>query len=158
METLLWVLAFPALLLGAWFTITGMGRRALSRHLSEQSKPVDPKVLLAEARKLKEAEKAQWQKEYQEILRKDCTHRFDGNSWKEWWKCLDCGYEKEWHYHGGCACRGVREKSLTDANYGFVLVERSGFCTIHGRDPATGPRRRFEEMQSDPLPHRYEAQ
>lgn len=153
METILWILAFPALLLGAWFTITGEGRRALSRHLSEKTPPVDPKVLLAEARKLKEAELAKWQKDYQEILRKDCKHRFNGNAWYDWWKCLDCGYEQEWHYSGGCACRGVHEKALADAKYTFVLVARSGFCTIHGRDAATGPRKEWEALSN-----RYKAQ
>lgn len=142
----LWVLAFPALLVGAWFTITNMGKRALSRHLSEKTPEPDPKTLLAEVRRIKEAEKAQWQKDFQAILQKTCTHRFDGNAWAGWWKCLDCGYEQEWEYSGGCACRSAYDRLLTDVSGTHVLLERSRFCTLHGRDAATAPLKRLEDL------------
>lgn len=148
METLAWLLLWVMVFGGGYWAFLRMGKTALTRHLSEQTPVPDPKTLLAEARRLKEAEKAQWMKEFQEILRKTCKHRYNGNQWKDWWKCLDCGYEQEWEYSGGCACRSALDRVLTDATGTHVLLERSRACTIHGRTIVVEAAKETERVYS----------
>lgn len=133
METLAWLLLWVMVFGGGYWAFLKAGKTALTRHLSKQTPEPDPKTLLAEARRLKEAEHTRWQSEFQAILRKTCKHRYNGNEWKDWWKCLDCGYEQEWEYSGSCSCRIAYDRALTDAKHDYVLMERSRSCTIHGR-------------------------
>lgn len=135
----LWVLAFPAMLIGGWLIITRMGRTALSRYLSEKEEPVetDPwgtwKKLAAETRKRKEAEKAEWQKSFRELLRATCTHEYDDQEYKQgWWRCVLCGYQKPWEWGEGCSCGFQEDKTLTDVHSRKVLFHRSGNCCLHG--------------------------
>ena len=129
----LWIVAFVLMWPTGYWIITRMGKTALSQYRTEKDEPADPKTLLAQARRLKEAELAQWTKDFQAILRRTCTHRFDGNSWEDWYICLDCGYEPEWKYSGKCSCRVVHDRSIA-GQPSVALVERGRFCVVHGRE------------------------
>lgn len=144
----LWVLAFPALLVGAYITITSAGKRALSRHLSEQEGPADEwadwKKLASTTRKRKQVETAEWQKQFLELLQRTCTgHEYDGNRMQGWWKCIHCEHEQEWTYSGGCACKVAHDRSIAGQPF-IVLTERNRFCTLHGRAPAVEAIKKFE--------------
>lgn len=132
----LWVLAFPALLVGAYITITSAGKRALSRHLSEKDGQDFSEwwLLATETRKRKAKELADWDKDFQAVLRRTCTHRFEPNRWDEWWKCVDCAYEPKWEHSGDCSCKVTVEQALTDPKYTQTLVQRNRFCPRHGRE------------------------
>ena len=127
----LWIIAFFVMMFGGWKLFTDMGRRALSRHLSEQTPAVDPwadfKRLAAETRKRKKAERDDWSKQFQTLLRATCTHEYDDQEYKEgWWRCVLCGYQKPWVWEEGCSCNfrmvmGNRE-----------VYHRSGNCCLHG--------------------------
>lgn len=133
----LWVLAFPALLVGAYITITSAGKRALSRHLSEQAQPA------GEPHNRKQVELAEWQKQFLDLLQRTCTeHEYDGNRMQGWWKCIHCEHEQEWTYSGGCACRVMYDGTV--ARHNFVLTERNRFCTLHGRAPVVEAIKKFE--------------
>lgn len=148
METLAWLLLWVMVFGGGYWAFLKVGKRALTRHLSEQTPAPDPKPLLAEARSLKEAEKAQWMKEFLEILQRTCTgHEYEDGTW-DWYKCIHCEHEQEWRYDGSCSCSTVYQKTLTDASFDHVLLARSPYCKIHGR----------ETYLKTPLPHRYRAQ
>lgn len=141
----LWIVAFFVMLFGGWKLFTDMGRRALSRHLSEKAEPVKSAARVKTLAEVHKDEQAEWQKTFLELLQKDCKHHFDGGLWDDWWKCVHCEFEQEWNYEIGCSCQSQSDYAISLAAPTRVLTRRSRYCTIHGRDSATQPRRELNK-------------
>lgn len=140
METLAWLLLWVMVFGGGYWAFLKAGKTALTRHLSEQTPvPEDEwatwKRIAAESRKRKDQDKAEWTREFQEIIQKTCKHDYapDDLRREKWWTCVLCGYDKPWSYEEGCKCITTEDWALTDMKPRKGLYHRNGNCPVHGR-------------------------
>lgn len=82
-------------------------------------------------RQVHEADHKLWLEEYKRIFQKDCDHLYHHQKWAT---CMMCGYEEPWEYAEGCQCTYAEDRKLTDINPTYTLINRQGFCRIHGID------------------------
>lgn len=142
METFLWITLWVMLIPGGLAFIAVLGKRTLSRQLSEPEEVdewAEYKRLATLVRERKAKEIEEWTKEFQALVQSTCKrHEYKGERHHGWYACIHCGHEQEWTYRIGCSCRVVSDYSVVDGlvRAEYALTARSPHCTIHGRTPA----------------------
>lgn len=74
---------------------------------------------------------AWWMAEALAILQPKCDHLYHH---QRWYTCKMCGYEEPWVYSQGCSCRYEDVRTISDAIPTYSLIERTSWCSVHGKD------------------------
>ena len=126
---------------GCWVLTTPWARRVYRKlKPRHQRAEVDPwatwKATKAELDAGRAKEHADWQEDFNRLVRATCVHEYPATSSSPtWYTCWKCKYEEPWEFvENGCGCHFTSHQSFTSPYPEYTVTHRHGNCKWHGVD------------------------
>jgi len=118
------------------WAIAGYRRLAKRKPREEVDPWADWKAIKANLTKGREKEHADWQEDFDRLVRATCVHSYPSTGSKPtYYTCYKCGYEEPWEFvEDGCGCRYENVMTLSSPFPEHKVIYRYGNCKWHGID------------------------